>query len=85
MVQNLLSQFLEALQQTLRSPTLFSSQRHHEEVEVIKYGHMIVGVRLCYLKQLSPAILYAHTWNKRQHTKILQNISEILAVDLVSV
>lgn len=59
-MQNLLSQFLEALQQTLRGPALFSSQRHHEEVEVVKQGHVIVGVWLCNLEQLSPTVLHAH-------------------------
>ena len=72
MVQNLLSQFLEALQQTPRGPALFSSQWHHEEVEVVKQGHMIIVVRLCYLEQLSPTVLHAHTWHTHQnkHTNI---------------
>lgn len=61
MVRNLLSQLLEALHQTLRGPALFSSQRHHEEVEVVKQGHMIIGVRLRYLEQLSETVLHAHT------------------------
>lgn len=67
MVQNLLSQFLEAFQQTLRCPILFSSQRHHEEVEVIKHRHMIIGVRLRYLEQLSPTVFHAHTCHMYQH------------------
>ena len=61
MVRNLLGQFLEALQQALRISALFSSQRRHEEVGVVKQGHVIISVRLRYLEQLSPAILHAHT------------------------
>ncbi len=72
MVQNLLSQFLEALQQALRGPTLFSPQRRHEEVEVIKQGHVIICVRLCHLEQLSPTVLNAHACQTHWHnTQIL--------------
>ncbi len=58
MVQNLLSQFLEAFQQMLRGPTLFSPQRCHKVVDVIKQSRVIISVRLCYLDQLSPTVLH---------------------------
>lgn len=61
---DLLSQLLEAFQQTLRRGPVFSSQRRHEEVEVVEQGHVIVGVRSGHLEQLSPALLDAHAWKR---------------------
>lgn len=61
MVQHSLGQFLEAFEQTLRRAALFGSQRRHEEVDVVEQGHMIIGMRLCYLEQLTPTVLHRHT------------------------
>lgn len=61
--EDLLRQLLEAFQQTLRRAAVFGSQRHHEEVEVVEQGHVIVAVRLCHMEQLSPAVFDAHAWH----------------------
>lgn len=61
MVQHSLGQFLEAFEQTLRRATLFGSQRCHEEVDVVEQGHMIIGMRLCYLEQLVATVLHRNT------------------------
>lgn len=60
----LLSQFLEAFHQTARCDAIFGSQRRHEEVDVVKQGHVIVAVRFCHLVQLSPAIFDAHACHR---------------------
>lgn len=69
----LLRQFLETFQQTPRCAAVFGSQRHHEEVEVVEQGYVVVAVRLCHLEQLSPAIFDRHAWHKRPKTEVLRS------------
>ena len=59
----LLSQVLEAFQEMPRRAVVFGSQRHHQEVEVVEQGHVIVSVRSRHLEQLSPAVFDAHAWH----------------------
>lgn len=38
-------------------------------MEVVEHGHVIIGVRLSHLEQLTPAILDTHAWHMHHKTQ----------------